>query len=254
MKPLKKTIMALALAGTLLCLGGCELELPDGSQVVPGGGLGGGSTAAGETVTAAQWEAAFREESFSNCKIEYTTDFIDADKTPYQLNSLYIKDGNKEYAALENMDYPGITSEIYYQINGDEVVCLMRSGEGSWTSTRFSKESMSSFILLFTKPTLVLLNAMIPEDDPYWEPYPLPKDFYVVDYRDFSYNEKEGGYVASKNGTTAIYKFQDNKIVSIVLNVQKPTRYPEPWRTITGTMTFTMTYGGQTVTLPAVSE
>ena len=183
-----------------------------------------------DEVTQAEWKAAFAQENFTNCKLEFTEIYesksgnLSAKTTA---TNTMIQDGEKFYVKKEVVN-KGNVNEFYLPEGKTEVYWI----DGSSYTVTEKGVSVKDGV-----GTRSIYNNI-----------PNAKD----KYEDFEYSKEEQGYVSkqavSNSRDGIIYKFKDGKLVAIF------SSNTETFDVGTETMTFeyVFTYGGQTVTLPKV--
>ena len=122
-KAMQTALLSLAIAGALLGLGGCSLELPEWgnpSGWTPGGPSGGTSGGAGEVVTSAEWAAAFDAKNFTNYQVSITrTDNMNSMGVQGEFTATLRYDGNKCRADVVGNISDSMPFTVYFVKNDD---------------------------------------------------------------------------------------------------------------------------------------
>ena len=233
-KAMQTALLSLAIAGALLGLGGCSLELPEWgnpSGWTPGGPSGGTSGGAGETVTSAEWAAAFDAKNFTNYQVEYTLISRAAGQSQTGIQKVKVRhDGNKHYMEGSNN---------FSEENNQSYVYIVKNDDGSYDGYRkFSDGEWE-----------IMENEM--EVQSYFRMGEILGTSYKPLYEESTYDEEEGCYVyfppEGVMGATVGIQIKDGKLQTIVQTVS----YSSDSGYVTETTTYHFTFGGQKVTPPS---
>lgn len=192
------------------------------------------------------WDAAFDEAIFEDFKVELETvettrteQFVYAEKTTV---TAQIKGGLQyiETVRSDTLDgevpeaqkeyYPvGEESYEYYVDYTNRVIIAERDGD--WVSVTPNQETAKRYV------TMQYLLGIFLED---------------VDFERYEYNDGLKGYAAkdAEEGNAVVYKFKNGKLRAVCATVTDKSDKAE----ITTVYSVLFTFGGQEVTLPAVSE
>ena len=217
-----------------------------------GGGGADAKSVKGEEVTKEVWDAAFDytkfEETYANFKLEESVESVVDAMGIYKVTST----GDTTYTFADKLTY--VKGKAKTKISGDvpsEVKKLLGDGtveyeyyadkdgkfiekkDGEWKEVNTS----SSLELEYSYTTATdKLMSMV---------YRLPS----MDFEDYEFSAENKGYVAKEadEGEFYVLKFVDNKLAAVYVEIT--------FEGMTGktelTYNYVMTYGGQSVTLPA---
>jgi hypothetical protein len=177
-----------------------------------------------EKVTAHEWEEAFSDTKFSNCKIEYK---FSNRMFENRYGTITAADGKGRGEVFIDSDDEGYlmetTAEYYYAKKLDGETYYVKNGKKEW----ILYEGEDSFLLLSDFTVTTVLSEM------------FSKSFDGV-----TYSETEQGYVlrSSEEETAWVLKFSNRKL-SAAYGVSEDDE-----------MIFKFTYGGQIVTLPKLKQ
>ena len=202
-----------------------------------------------EEVTQAEWEAAFAEENFANCKLVLTTIYAykgtitearesssggtiingQVSEAKQTITSTYIQDGAMVRCNLKAVSKGGADLMIpdgeseYYWADGNRYTVTKKG------------------VTVEEGVEMVTIYSMVPN---------------ISDkYQYFEYSKEAKGYVYKQGAPNSneyfgsgIFKFQNGKLAACIFSDTET--YDEGMESVTETFVFT--YGGQTVTLPKV--
>lgn len=192
------------------------------------------------------WNAAFGETLFEDYKIELET--VETEKTEQFVYvrkttvTAKIKGGLQYIETVRNnaLDgevpeaqkdyYPvGEVSYEYYVDYSNRVIVAERDGE--WVSVTPDRETAGRYV-----PVQYMIEIL----------------FGDAEYGHYEYSEEHKGYVAkdADEGNAVVYKFRDGKLRAVLMSVTTETEKEE----IKASYSALFSFGGQEVTLPALSE
>ncbi len=211
-----------------------------------------------DKVTQAEWEAAFAEENFTNCKLELRIileydDNVAISYADTQSPDIGVGSDPPLTSGSSNTNSTGskLTASLTYIQDGEKCYCKIKL-EGKNVEESFLRDEFG------------------PDSETYWadgKSYTVTKDGVTVKesvemeyvyrrvpkylkdyYADFEYSEEAKGYGNNLDTPNySIVKFQNGKLVAYI--DMDPYHAGEGW---TMKYEYVFTYGGQTVTLPKV--
>lgn len=256
MKKFLTTALSLALASSMgLALVACN---GDGGKA----GDGGDAPIVSEKVTKAEWESAFEANKFQNGTVkvvETSKGSIRIDEDNNKANGTVttttevVIDGGKQYM------------KISYSATGDKALTDIVAGME--TEERYTKMYDDKA----DAPIYIYYGKKGPHGDDFsdreqgkvhwqilanWDSEGLfdSEIAYLLElghyYDAFEYNDEKNGYTAKSNSNLALQgfalKFKDSKLIALESDEEEDGG-------CTSSMTYTITYGNQTVTLPTMT-
>lgn len=225
-------------------------DTPSGGQTTDGDNTGDNkdpeTPAVVTTVTAEEWKAALTLENVTNVKFEQLNILSGTDTgAEYSITQTmsYVRDGNSLHSTITTTTtgergkelagtmaeigqptnteaYFDLENEIIYEKNDEEGFRkIEKSAWGDW------EKSLWNILNPFTHIQLGILNS-------------------VNMYTAAEYDEEKVGYTIAIDSGTMFFQFENGKLTKVTFMTEGETEAQ--------TVTFTFTYGGQSVTLPAV--
>ncbi len=203
-----------------------------------------------DRVTAEEWEAAFAEENFKN--VEFKNGYIDEAGSKgddgwmketmlqtYSCNgaTAFVKYSYKTEGVFSDEDegYLEHEEQFYWTIRDGYMIGVYQDEDGKWVEERDETEELIEHTYIGA-----------------YFAYKLCSDTVIDNYEAFTYSEEEKGYVLNENpkewqeGTTFVVKFKDGKLATTIYKYENEEHIYNAFGIFT--------YGGQTVTLPEISE
>lgn len=202
-------------------------------------------TLVSDKVTQSEWDKAFADESFSNVKVEMVD--LENEKWEEEGQVIAVKyDVKSSYLAADGKEYGSLYAKTTETVGGESETTETREEEYGLKANgkhyRFAKDENGK------RSMSIIKRSILSESMSTW--YDMKGAF-----EEFSYSEEAGAYIAKNEVTesnnidvTCTAKIKGGKLMYFVYDYRGVPTEVENWETW-GCVTFTFTYGGQSVEL-----